>query len=151
MVFPRFGRRRKVVALGTANALVYRSARRFSGASPRLPQLKGEVEGSARSNRSHRTSHYRMLAIQALCEMVTRALGPLAPTLLNDVKPRFCSSPAPPTPPDIPPFTNQNTRSNINLSRVLTRRPCQPTSSERNGGQLRGIEVPSPRIKARYD
>ena len=52
---------------------------------------------------------------------------------------------------DIPPFTNQNTRSNINLSRVLTRRPCQPTSSERNGGQLRGIEVSSPRIKARYD
>ena len=43
--------------------------------------------------------------------------------------------------PDIPPFTNQNTRSNINLSRVLTRCPCQPTPSERNGGQLRGIEV----------
>ena len=61
------------------------------------------------------------------------------------------SIPSPPTPPDILPFTNQNTRSNINLSRVLTRRPCKPTLSGRNGGQLRGIEVSSPRIKARYD
>ena len=38
---------------------------------------------------------------------------------------------------DIPPFINQNTRSNINVSRVDTRRPCQPTPSECNGGQLR--------------
>ena len=49
--------------------------------------------------------------------------------------------PDPPTPPDNPPFTTPNTRSNITISRFDKRCPCQPTLSDvtgDNSGQRRG-------------